>query len=163
MRWFLVLTTLTALWSSSVAANRSPHLSTNTRLVAGHVLVKAATTKESEAFAAALSRRVGIDLRIERELVLGWLLLDAAGVDSEQQTLQLVDRIAKMPGIAGAAAEWVWRPFAVPNDSFFEFMWHLDAIGARTGSLRRHHRRHRRSRRLDGGFSDRRRAFIVEC
>ena len=131
MRWFLVLTTLTALWSSSVAANRSPHLSTNTRLVAGHVLVKAATTKESEAFAAALSRRVGIDLRIERELVLGWLLLDAAGVDSEQQTLQLVDRIAKMPGIAGAAAEWVWRPFAVPNDSFFEFMWHLDAIGAR--------------------------------
>ncbi len=129
MRCSLLLLVV-ALSLSPTAAARGP-INNKSRLIAGHLLVKPATDKEPAAFAQALGRRLGVTLSVERELVFGWLKLSAAGVDDEAETLRLVDRAAKVPGVRAAAAEWVWRPFATPGDPFFEFMWHLDAIGAR--------------------------------
>ncbi|MDP2341808.1 MAG: S8 family serine peptidase [Deltaproteobacteria bacterium] len=133
MRFFSLLIVALTLCSAAIAAPQThpTRITNKTRVIAGHLLVKPTTTTTSAAFAARLSARLGVTLTVTRELMMGWVLMDAAGVDDEEGTLQLVDRAAKVPGVALSAAEWVWRPFATPGDPFFEFMWHLDAIGAR--------------------------------
>ena len=135
MRCSLLAAVLALSFSTTVEARTpvaSQRIQAKTRVIAGHLLVKpTTTTKAPAAFTAALAERLGVTLRIERELLLGWLLLDVEGVDDEAATLSLVERAEKSPGVAAAAAEWVWRPFATPGDPFFQFMWHLDAIGAR--------------------------------
>ncbi len=103
------------------------------RLVAGQLLVKAHDPKGgATALASRLSRALGRELQVKRDdVVLGWVLLEDPSISSEALTLDMVSRTEKLPGIDGAAAVWIWRTFATPGDPFFEFMWHLDAIGAR--------------------------------
>jgi serine protease len=134
----LLIAAVLGLSSNAIAAPPQAHptrITNKTRVIAGHLLVKPtqakATATATTAFVSRLSAQLGVTLTVKRELMLGWLLLEAAGVDDEDATLVLVDRATKVPGVDLAAAEWVWRAFATPSDPFFEFMWHLDAIGAR--------------------------------
>lgn len=102
------------------------------RLVVGQLLVKPqAPPADRDAWVKALSDTVGHPLVVQREVVLGWWLLRDDAATDEGATLAVVQALEKDPRIAGAAAVWIWRPFATPTDPFFEFMWHLDTIGAR--------------------------------
>ncbi len=129
-------------FSSAPLSTPSPtpqqRITRTTRLIAGHVLVKPDAVdgaRDGAVDGAALATRLGQQLHtrvvFQRKLVLGWVLLDAVDVDDEAATLALVAAVERLPGVQAAAAEWVMRPFATPADPFFEFMWHLDAIGAR--------------------------------
>jgi serine protease len=126
----LLLVATLALPAMAAAPGRG--LGKETRVIAGQFLVKPATTpKDPAAFARALGQALGRPLRLEREVVLGWLLLEDDGVADEAATLRLVERAERQKGVAGAAAVWVRRAFATPSDPFFEYMWNLDAIGSR--------------------------------
>jgi serine protease len=116
-----------------VGAPAAPQRITDkTRLIAGSLLVRPpAAAKDPQSFTRALSKELGVPLTFRRQLVLGWVLLRADGVDDEDATLRLVERAKKAAGVRGAAAEWVMRALATPGDPLFQFMWHLDAIGAR--------------------------------
>jgi serine protease len=109
-------------------ANTPSPSKTSARLLVGQLLVKPAEPpQDRDAWVKAL----GATLVFEREVVRGWLLLRDDTLASEDQTLALVQRLEKHERVAGAAAVWMWRAFATPTDPFFEFMWHLDTIGAR--------------------------------
>lgn len=126
----LLLVATLALPATAKAPGRG--LTGETRVIAGQLLVKPAMTpKDPAAFARELGKALGRPLRLEREVVLGWLLLEDDTIGDEATTLRLVDKAEKQKGIAAAAAVWVWRTLATPGDPFFEFMWHLDAIGSR--------------------------------
>ncbi len=118
--------------AAPAAVERNP-IQKDTRVLAGQLLIKPADKAVSAATVAAqLSRTLGQSFRVKRDnVVLGWILLEDPSLQSEDATLAVVARAEKLPGIDGAAAVWVWRAFATPGDPFFEFMWHLDAIGAR--------------------------------
>ena len=152
---------LALLVSSTAAANdvAAPlargRISSHTRVIPGSLIVRsdavaavkdpAAARAAARRFVDGLSRDLGVKLEFQRQLVLGWTLVkipdltragpSVDGADdvaaAEDATLALVARAQKAKGVHGAAAEWVMRPFATPGDPFFQFMWHLDAIGAR--------------------------------
>jgi serine protease len=134
-----LLTALLVVASVSVptpAAATTHRLTADTRVIAGQLLVKPATTpKDPAAWANALGTTMGHSLRLKREVVLGWLLLESDSLtdegEDEDATLRLVERAKGQKGVAATAAVWVWRALATPGDPFFEFMWHLDAIGSR--------------------------------
>jgi len=111
---------------------RSTGLRPGQRLVEGQLLIKPGTAvKDPAAFVAALSKDARAPLRLVRTVVLDWLLVEADGVATEDATLALIAKVKTTKGVRDTAAVWVWRAFATPSDPFFEFMWHLDAIGAR--------------------------------
>jgi len=133
MTRFLTTLLVVATLAMPATADATEHrLTANTRVVAGQLLVKPSSTpKDPAAWVKALGASMGRPLRLEREVVLGWLLLEVSGADDEATTLRLVEKAEGQKGVAAAAAVWVWRALATPGDPFFEFMWHLDAIGSR--------------------------------
>jgi subtilisin family serine protease len=125
------------LTGSAVSAAPTPDresltIGQHNRLVVGQLLIKP-TTKMADAgvIAADLSKALGRHLVVKRAVVLDWLLLEDRTITGEAETLDLVAAAQRHKGVAGAAAVWVWRALATPQDPLFEYMWHLDAIGSR--------------------------------
>ncbi len=128
-RLFVVLSLLV---SSVALAAPARNITSESKVIVGSLLVWPSTTpRDPQAFTRQLSSELGVQLRFERQLVLGWYLLQA-DVDDEAKTLALVERAKTAKHVKGSAAEHVMRPFATPGDPLFQFMWHLDEIGAQS-------------------------------
>jgi serine protease len=109
--------------------------------VPGQALIRlAAPSKQQAALPATtaalkdLATRTGVDVRLVRPSVLGWLLVEVAvpgaGRPNEATTLQLVERLAADPAVDAVSDNKWMRALAVANDEFRANMWNLDIIGA---------------------------------
>ncbi len=70
----------------------------------------------------------GADLGIQavRSLQVGtasMALYSAAGHD-QASTLQLVEQVARAPGVAAAYPNWVLHAFKAPDDTYYDIQWH---------------------------------------
>ena len=124
-----LLALLVALSSIATPALGSDH-------VPGRVLVKLPETERDAAAAVArISDEIGSTLRIERESVLGWYVLEVVsdGSRDARPAADIVDELkaSRSADAVDAALDGVARAFMTPNDPQLSQQWPIDVLRLR--------------------------------
>jgi uncharacterized protein (TIGR03382 family) len=135
LRAALVFSALFATAATAAPTTTLPPLDTTigakTRVIPGQLLVRAAPKADPAKVAALVSHRLGRTLTVVQKRSLDWIQLEDRSARTETATLALVDDAKKkVPGLRGVAAVWVWHTLSTPNDPLYDYMWHLETIGA---------------------------------